>query len=61
MLGKENDGRQRREEPPPFPRLPPVEESAFSENLANLMKRNPVPSVLVGIGIGFFLARVTRK
>jgi len=34
---------------------------ALGENLANLMKRNPVPSVLVGIGIGFFLARATRK
>jgi len=33
----------------------------LGENLANLMKRNPVPSVLVGIGIGFLLARVTRK
>jgi hypothetical protein len=33
----------------------------ISEDLRNLIRRNPIPAVLVGIGIGFLIARSTRS
>jgi hypothetical protein len=31
----------------------------MAEDVTNLIRRNPLPAVLVGIGLGFLLARVT--
>lgn len=41
-----------------------LEESGLSgigEDLTSLIRRNPVPALLVGIGIGFLIARATRS
>lgn len=35
--------------------------SGVTDDLTNLIKRNPIPALLVGIGLGFLLARVTRS
>src|SRR5262249_28229942 len=35
--------------------------SGIAEDLTNLIRRNPIPALLVGIGIGFLLARATRS
>jgi len=35
--------------------------SGIAEDIANVVRRNPVPALLVGIGIGFLLARATRR
>jgi gas vesicle protein len=35
--------------------------SGMGEDLSNMIRRNPVPAVLVGIGIGFLLARTMRS
>ena len=29
--------------------------------MTNMIRRNPIPAVLIGIGIGFLLARATRS
>jgi hypothetical protein len=33
----------------------------MGEDLTNLIRRNPLPAVLVGIGIGYLLARATSR
>jgi hypothetical protein len=33
----------------------------IGNDLANLIRRNPIPSLLVGIGIGYLIARATRS
>jgi hypothetical protein len=33
----------------------------IADDLTNLIKRNPLPALLVGIGLGFLLARATRS
>jgi hypothetical protein len=33
----------------------------IAEDLTNLIRRNPIPALLVGIGIGFLIARSTRS
>jgi hypothetical protein len=33
----------------------------MAEDLTNLIRRNPIPAVLAGIGLGFLLARLTRR
>jgi hypothetical protein len=35
--------------------------SGMMDDLAGLVRRNPIPAVLVGIGIGFLLARTTSR
>jgi hypothetical protein len=35
--------------------------SGMADDLANVIRRNPIPALFVGIGIGFLLARVTRS
>jgi len=35
--------------------------SGIGEDLTQLIRRNPVPAVLVGIGIGFLMGRVLRS
>lgn len=35
--------------------------SGMADDLTDLIRRNPVPSLLVGIGIGFLLARAMRS
>jgi hypothetical protein len=35
--------------------------SGMAEDLTNLIRRNPIPAVLVGVGLGFLLARLTRR
>jgi len=35
--------------------------SGMADDLSGVIKRNPIPAVLVGIGLGFLLARVTRS
>jgi hypothetical protein len=33
----------------------------IGEDLTNLIRRNPIPALLVGIGVGYLLARATRS
>lgn len=33
----------------------------IAEDVTNLIRRNPIPALLVGIGIGFLIARATRS
>ncbi len=35
--------------------------SGIAEDITSLIRRNPVPSLLVGIGIGFLLARAASR
>lgn len=35
--------------------------SGMAEDLTNLIRRNPIPAMLVGVGLGFLLARMTRR
>ena len=35
--------------------------SGIAEDMTGLIRRNPLPAVLVGIGLGFLLARATRS
>lgn len=35
--------------------------SGVGEDVTGLIRRNPVPSVLIGIGIGYLIARATRS
>jgi len=35
--------------------------SGMAEDLSELIRRNPIPAVLVGVGIGFMLAQLTRS
>jgi len=35
--------------------------SGVGEDLTGMIRRNPVPAVLIGIGIGFLIARATRS
>jgi hypothetical protein len=35
--------------------------SGMADDLIGLIKKNPVPAVLIGVGIGFLLARATRS
>jgi hypothetical protein len=35
--------------------------SGIGHDLTNLIRRNPIPAVLIGIGLGFMLARATRS
>jgi hypothetical protein len=35
--------------------------SGMAEDVTNLIRRNPIPAVLIGIGLGFLLARLTRS
>jgi len=35
--------------------------SGIGEDLTNLIRRNPVPALLIGVGLGFLLARMTRS
>lgn len=35
--------------------------SGVGDDLTNMIRRNPIPALLVGIGIGFLLARASRS
>jgi hypothetical protein len=35
--------------------------SGMGQDVTNLIRRNPVPAVLIGIGLGFILARATLR
>lgn len=35
--------------------------SGMAGDLTNLIKRNPIPSILIGVGLGFVLARLTSN
>jgi len=35
--------------------------SGMTDDLTNLIKKNPIPALLIGIGVGFLLARVTSR
>jgi hypothetical protein len=35
--------------------------SGMAEDLTKLIKNNPIPALLVGIGLGFLLARLTSR
>jgi F0F1-type ATP synthase assembly protein I len=35
--------------------------SGMAEDVTNLIRRNPIPAVLIGVGLGFLLARMTRR
>jgi ElaB/YqjD/DUF883 family membrane-anchored ribosome-binding protein len=41
-----------------------IEEQGFSgmmDDMTNVIRRNPVPAVLIGLGIGFLLGRALRR
>lgn len=33
----------------------------MAEDIAELIRRNPIPAMMVGVGIGFLLAKMTRR
>jgi hypothetical protein len=35
--------------------------TGMADDLSDMIRRNPIPAVLVGIGIGFMLAQLTRS
>jgi hypothetical protein len=35
--------------------------SGMAEDLTNIIKRNPIPALLIGVGLGFLLARTFRS
>src|SRR5262245_17012599 len=35
--------------------------SGIAEDVTNLVRRNPIPALLVGIGIGYLIAKATRS
>lgn len=35
--------------------------SGMAEDVTDMIRRNPIPAVLVGVGIGFLLAQLTRS
>jgi len=35
--------------------------SGISEDVTNVIRRNPIPAVMIGIGLGFLLGRVLRS
>ena len=35
--------------------------SGVAEDLTGLIRRNPIPALLIGIGVGFLIARATRS
>jgi len=35
--------------------------ASMAEDVTNLIRRNPVPALFVGIGLGYLLARATRR
>ena len=35
--------------------------SGIGKDLTNMIRRNPIPALLVGIGVGFLIARATRS
>jgi hypothetical protein len=35
--------------------------SGMGEDFTNLIRKNPIPALLVGIGLGYLLARATRS
>jgi hypothetical protein len=35
--------------------------SGVAEDITNLVRRHPIPALLIGIGVGFLLARATRS
>jgi hypothetical protein len=35
--------------------------SGMAEDLTNLIRRNPLPALLLGVGLGFLLARMTTR
>jgi hypothetical protein len=35
--------------------------SGMADDVTNLIRRNPIPAMLIGVGLGFLLARLTRS
>jgi hypothetical protein len=35
--------------------------SGISKDLTNVIRRNPIPALCIGIGLGFILARAMRR
>lgn len=35
--------------------------SGMAEDVTNLVRRNPIPALLIGIGVGYLIARATRS
>jgi len=35
--------------------------SGIADDVTNLIRRNPIPAMLIGVGLGFLLARLTRS
>lgn len=35
--------------------------SGIGEDLTDVIRRNPIPALLIGIGVGFLIARATRR
>ena len=38
-----------------------VRDRGVAEDLTNLVRRHPIPSVLIALGVGFCIARVTTR
>jgi hypothetical protein len=35
--------------------------SGIADDMTNLIRRHPIPAVLIGVGVGYLLARMTRS
>jgi hypothetical protein len=35
--------------------------SGMADDLSGLIRKNPIPALLIGIGVGYLLARVTSR
>lgn len=35
--------------------------SGMADDLTNMVRRNPITAILIGVGVGFLLARATRR
>jgi hypothetical protein len=35
--------------------------SGIADDVTDLVRRNPIPALLIGIGVGFLIARATRS
>ncbi len=64
MSSAASNVKSRDEGRPPFAGGRHVQEEGLSrvvENVTNMIRRNPAPAVLVGLGIGLLLAKITIR
>lgn len=64
MRSAESNVKSREEGRSPFAGGRSLQEEGLSrvaENVTNMIRRNPVPAVLVGLGVGLLLAKITIR